>query len=376
MFGKRYELFKLFGFSVKVDLSWLFIFALLTWSLATGLFPKFYEGFSPGTYWGMGFAGALGLFASVVAHELSHSLVARRYGMEMRGITLFIFGGVAEMDEEPPSPRGEFMMAAAGPLASLVVAAIAYGVYWVGELATWPVAATAVFWYLALINVVLAIFNLIPAFPLDGGRLARAVLWHFKGNLKWATRKTATAGNVFGIVLIVLGLLSVISGNFVGGMWWFLLGLFVRFAAEGSYRQLVVRQLLGGEPVKNVMQTDVKSVPPSATIDQLVEEYVYKHHYKMFPVAENGDLRGCVTTRQIKEVPREQWNERTVGEVARPCSEKNSIAADTDAMVALKRMNREGSSRLMVTEGDQLRGIVALKDLSRLISLKLELEEA
>jgi Zn-dependent protease/predicted transcriptional regulator len=380
MFGRRIELFKLLGFSVKVDLSWVFIAVLVTWSLAGGFFPERfppeeYSGLSTSSYWWMGLAGMLGLFASIVLHELGHSLVARSYGVHMKGITLFIFGGVAEMNEEPPSAKAEFMVAVAGPIVSVLIAAGCYGLYRVGGDLGLPATVSAVLWYLGWVNGLLVAFNLVPAFPLDGGRVLRSLLWHVKGKLKWATRITAEIGSGFGLVLIIMGVFSLLGGGFVAGMWWALLGLFLRAAAQSSYQQLLMRRALEGEPIARFMTSDVKSVPPEATLRQLVDDYVYAHHHKMFPVTENGRLVGCVTTRRIRDVPSAEWEHHVVQEVADVCGDENTVAPDADAMQALSRMKQHDVSRLMVVEEGQLRGVVSIKDMLKFMSLKVELEE-
>jgi len=375
MFGRSFNLFRLFGFQVRADASWLLIAFLVTWSLATGLFPFVYEGLSSRTYWLMGVLGAIGLFASIVAHELSHSLVSRQYGMPIKGITLFVFGGVAEMDEEPPRPAAEFWMAIAGPIASVLVAAGMSFLALVGRRYAWPLWLNGTLGYLGGINLLLAAFNMVPAFPLDGGRVLRSALWHWKASLKWATRVTSSIGSGFGLLLIIMGVLSFVGGNFIGGMWWFLIGMFLRNAARTSYQQLVVRRALEGEPVRRFMQREVHSVPPETTLSEFVEDYVYRHHHKLFPVVENGRLRGCMSTRRLKQVPREQWATRTVGDVLEPCSEDNAAPPDADAMKTLVSMSRNGTSRLMVIDDGRLQGILSLKDLMRFISLKLEIEE-
>ena len=374
MFGKRISLFKLLGFEVKIDLSWIVIAVLVTWSLSKGLFPFQYRGLSPTGYWAMGVIGALGLFASIIFHELSHSLIARRYGLPMKGITLFIFGGVAEMSDEPPNPRAEFMMAIAGPLSSILIGFIFFIVYRMGVLERWPLSVRGVFQYLYYINFLLAVFYMIPAFPLDGGRILRSILWGVKGNLRWATRVSSGIGNAFGIFLIIMGILNILRGNFINGMWWALIGLFVQNAAKGSYEQLITRRALEGETVRRFMKPDPITVPPSTTIEQLVEDYIYKHHFKMFPVVESEKMIGCITTRQVKDIPREEWGKKTVGEVVTACSPENTIGVDEDAVKALSKMNQEGISRLLVTENNRLAGVIVLKDLLEFLSLKVELE--
>jgi Zn-dependent protease/CBS domain-containing protein len=375
MFGRRIRLFKLLGFEVNIDLSWIFIAILITWSLSVGYFPHYYENLSPRTYWLMGITGAMGLFLSVIVHEFAHSLVARKYGIPMKGITLFIFGGVAEMEDEPPSAKAEFMMAIVGPLTSVILAVGFYGIHQAGEQAL-SLPLYAVIGYLALINGVLAVFNLVPAFPLDGGRVLRSILWGMKKNVRWATRISSEIGSAFGIFLIVMGVIQVISGNLIGGMWWLLIGMFLQSAARMGYQQLVTRKILEGEKVRRFMKPDPVTVPPATTIKDLVEDYVYRYHHKLYPVAEDSRLVGCITTREIKDIPREQWSIKKVGEAVSSCSPNNTISPDADAMQALALMNRTSASRLMVVEGDRLLGIIALKDLMQLLSLKVELEDS
>jgi Zn-dependent protease/CBS domain-containing protein len=374
MFGRQMKLFKLLGFEVKIDASWIVIAVLVTWSLAKGVFPAWYPNLAPMTYWTMGVVGALGLFVSIVAHEFCHSLVARKFGMPMKGITLFIFGGVAEMGDEPPTARAEFWMAIVGPLSSLAIGGIFYLVHRGGEAGGWDTAVNAVTYYLFYINFILAAFNLLPAFPLDGGRVLRSILWGAKGNLGWATRVSSSIGTAFGLGLIFLGVLQFIGGNVIGGAWMFLIGMFLRSAAQMSYQQLLVRKALEGEPVRRFMNPDPVTVPDSLTVAQLVDDYIYKYHYKMFPVMAGDKLTGCITTRQVKEIPREAWDRETIREAASPCSEENTISPDTDAIKALAMMNQTGQSRLLVVENGRLVGLVSLKDLLDFFSLKVELE--
>jgi len=374
MFGKQVTLFELLGFKVKVDASWLFLAALVTWSLGKGYFPQTYPGLSGSAYWWMGITGAIGMFLSLIVHELSHSVVARRYGLPIRGITLFIFGGVAEMEEEPASPKTEFLMAIAGPIASVLLAGAFYVLSAWGESAKLPETVLGVTRYLAFINGLLAAFNVIPAFPLDGGRVLRAALWYWKADLRRATRIASQVGVTFAFLLIALGVINLLGGNVVGGMWWVLIGLFLRGAASAGYYQIETRRAMEGEPVRRFMVADPVSVSPDISVRAFVDDYVYTSHHDLYPVKDNGRLLGCVGIREVREAPRDKWDWITVGRIAAPCSEENTVDADADAIQALSRMQRTGNSRLMVTENGRLVGIVTLKDMLKLLALKIDLE--
>lgn len=373
MFGKRFEIAKLFGIAIRIDPSWFVVVILISWSLADGYFPSVLPGLTAGGYWSMGAIGALGLFLSVVLHELGHALTARRYKLSIRGITLFIFGGVAELDSEPPSPKVEFLVAIAGPLVSLI---LAYAFLGLGRtLRPQTVTLAEVFTYLGVINRALVFFNMIPAFPLDGGRVLRSALWRWRRDLRWATRVTSTIGNGFGILLIAAGILDIIvRRDFVGGMWLCLIGMFLRNAASMSYRHLLLRRGLEGEPVRRFMVTDLIAVPRTLSVAQLVEDFIYRYHFKMFPVVDGERLIGCVSTEEVQRLSPEEWPQHTVGAITVPCTGANTVAPDSDAMDALGLMSRSGLSRLLVVDEGRLVGIIALKDLLRFIALKVELE--
>ncbi len=374
MFGRSITLFKLFGFAVRVDSSWLIIAVLITWSLAVGFFPHYYPALIPADYWLMGISGAVLLFVSIIVHELAHSLVARRNGLPMKGITLFVFGGVAEMDQEPPSAKAEFQMAIAGPLTSIVVGSIFY-VLAKATHGAWPIVAVGVFSYLAWINWVLAAFNMVPAFPLDGGRVLRSLLWQWKGNIWQATRIASTIGSGFGMLLMALGVYRLLVGDFIGAVWWFLIGMFLRSAARGSYQQLLVQRMLQGEPVRRFMNTNPVTVSPAISLEDLVENFIYKYHYKMFPVVnETNELLGCITTKEVKEVPRSEWTQNSVQAVMRPYCADDTISPDTDAVKALAQMRKSQNSRLMVVQEGRLVAVLTLKDLLNFLSTKLEME--
>ncbi len=375
MFGKGIDLFTLFGFKVKLDYSWFFIALLLTWSLAVSFFPAMHEGFSVGTYWIMAFFGMLGLFLSIILHEIGHSLVARKYNLGISSITLFVFGGVADLKKEPESPGSEFYIAIAGPLASIGIAAFFYLASGFGLAMGLPLSVLAVFQYLWFINLLLVVFNMIPAFPLDGGRVLRAALWHYKGSLRSATKIASGFGSAFGVILIALGILGFATGNVIAGIWWVLIGFFVRAAASMSYKHVLLRRELEGESVRRFMKKEPVCVDPEMSLDELVNNVFYNHFHSTYPVVEDRRLKGYVGISEVKRFSPKMWQGHKVKEILVPTSKENTIEPEADAMQALSKMSRAGQSHLLVADNGNLDGMVTLKDLLRFFSLKIELEE-
>jgi Zn-dependent protease/CBS domain-containing protein len=393
MFTSRLNLFTLMGFKIGVDASWLLLAVLIVWSLSAGLFPVILPGQTAIVYWSMGLIGLIGLAASIVAHELAHAVVARRYDMPIRGITLFIFGGVAEMEREPTTAKGEFMMAIAGPIMSLGVA----GLFWIlaaiigGAMGpSFPVDAPGadrtaavsplglVFGYIAFINLILAVFNMVPAFPLDGGRVLRSALWAWTGDLVWATRIAAGAGSVFAAILMALGLLSFIGGNVIGGVWYFILGLFVHAAAQGQVRHQMTQSILSGSPVRRFMRRDIVAVHPDMSVSHVIDEYFYRYFYKTFPVIEGGVLVGVIGAAEIRDVSNPSIT--SVSAVMEPVAEDVLIDPDEDTAAALMQMQRAGKSRLLVARRHpggyiDLVGILSLRDLMNFLALKSDLSK-
>jgi Zn-dependent protease/CBS domain-containing protein len=374
MFGTRWRLFRLMGIPIAIDSSWFLILALLTWTLGEN-FHSAAPDLNQGIAFLMGMTAAVAFFGCIVLHELGHAVVARTIGIPVRGITLFLFGGVAEMKEEPFTARGEFLMAIAGPAVSAVLA----GAFWLLGIASeawgWPSYVTLVLGYLAFVNVAVLIFNLLPAFPLDGGRVLRSILWAIMGNLRRATWWAALFGQGFAWLLIALGAMSFFAGNILNGIWLVLIGLFLKDAARGSYRQVVVRQMLQGEPVSRFMNPQPIVVPPDLDLRDWVEDYVYRYHRKLFPVASNGHVEGFIGPAALAKFPREEWDRHTVAEAMDRDADKISISSNADALQALTQMQNTGSSRLLVKDGDRLVGVVSIKDLLRFLDLKAELEE-
>lgn len=367
-------LFKIFGFEIRLDWSWFFLAILITWTLAAGYFPENFPGLSKKYYWIMGIVGAIGLFLSIIFHELAHSLVGRAYGIRMSGITLFIFGGVAEMRDAPENPKSEFLMSFAGPLFSIIFGFIFLFFFKFGTHHHWPIGINGVISYLATINFVVGIFNLLPGFPLDGGRIIRSLLWWWKKDLRWATLIACRSGAGLGFAMILLGIILMIEGGIIAGLWMFLLGFFLQHISSLSYQDMLISEFFRGETIKKYVKINPISVQEDMSIQDLVEHYFYKYYHKLYPVTKNNLLIGCISFNEIKQIPKEKWRKLTVKEVMQPCSKENVIDAETEVTQVLRLMQSERISRLIVTENQQLYGTITLKDLMDIISMKLNLE--
>lgn len=372
----RIPLFKIAGIQVNANWSWLIIVALISLSLAGGFFPAALPGRSPVTYWLLGLLTAVLFFASLLAHELAHSLVARAYGLPVREILLFVFGGISNIEREAHEPRIEFRVAVVGPLTSFAIAAIA----WLLGQAT-SGAARIVLGYLVLVNLFVGVFNLLPGFPLDGGRVLRAWLWHRWGDAARATRTAASIGVGFGWALIVLGALQVLAGGVVGGIWIALIGMFLQAAASASAQQVALREQLAGVRVADVMtpEASLVTVSPDLTVDRFVEDYLLRERFDGFPVrgAERVFL-GMVGIDQVRHVPRGAWGTTRVESIMRPAAEIPSVPAGEDAVRALERMMSTGEGRLPVVRAplagqSELAGIVTRRDILHLLRLRTDL---
>jgi len=369
------KLFRVLGIQISLNYTWFIVFGLIAWSLASGYFPSQYPGLSRSTHWVMGFLAAVFLFLSVLAHEVTHSYIAKKEGMDVKEITLFIFGGVSQLAKEPEDPRKEFKVAIGGPLSSLILAFI----FWILSKATSQnpnlILFTGLLGYLAFINLSLVIFNLIPGFPLDGGRVLRAIYWSKTGSLKKATRIASETGKWVGVGIIVLGLLLVLTGNLIGGFWFVIIGIFLRSAAEGGLQQVVMKGALEGVKVKELMSRGVITVEPSLPIDRLVEDFYLTHKHITYPVTEDERIIGIVTLKQVKEVPRDQWTEKTVRDVMIPIREEVMLDPEGEAVDALQRMIRTGEGRLPVVKDGKATGMITRKDILNLLEIKTDLAE-
>ncbi|RLC94629.1 MAG: protease [Chloroflexi bacterium] len=361
----------IFGISVRLHWSWFIIFFLVTWSLAAYYFPDAHPDWSRATAVVTALATSLLFFASVLAHELAHSVVAMRAGIPIHSITLFVFGGVSQMTREPGQPEIEFRMALAGPLASLAIGGLCWGIWWLTRDVNEPVAAVAA--WLGWINVVLAVFNLIPGFPLDGGRVLRSIIWWRNKNLRSATRTATTIGRGFGYLFIFGGIFLVFFGNWIQGLWIAFIGWFLENAAVGSYRQVALHDMLQGHTVSEVMTRECPRVSPKLSLEQLVHDYILNSGRRCFPVVENDRPLGLVTVHNVKAIPRGLWAVKTVTDAMTPFDQLKWVQAGDDLSTVLQLMTDEDVNQLPVLQDGNIVGMVARDNLLSFINTRAEL---
>lgn len=355
---------------IKLHVSWFLIAGLITWSLASGYFPAAYPGISPLIYWVLGAVTAILFAGSVLLHELGHVALALREGIPVKGVTLFIFGGVAQITREPKTPGGEFRIAIAGPLVSFLLAGF-FGLLWMLDRAVPFLAAPSE--YLMRINFILAVFNLIPGFPLDGGRVLRSLVWKLTGNMHRATRVASIAGQLVAFGFITIGILTVIRGNFFNGLWLAFIGWFLQNAASSAFQQSTVEQSLSGVTVSQVMDADFIEVPGLTSLQQLVDERVLFAGKRNFLVSEGGEIVGLVTLQNIAAIPQRQWPFTTARQVMTPVDRMESIAPYMELVAAIQKMETEQRSTLAVIENRQLVGILSKENVLRYLRARQEL---
>jgi Zn-dependent protease/CBS domain-containing protein len=362
------------GIPIRIHFTWLVIFGLLSWSLASGYFPQHYPDLPISAYWIKAIIAALFLFGSVLVHELMHALMAQSLRVPIAGITLFALGGVSEMRQEPPTPSAEFKIAIVGPLASLALAGVFWLLWRALERQGPDPSFAAIALYLVGLNMVVAVFNMLPAFPLDGGRVLRAIIWGITKNLKKATYWATQVGRIFAYILISLGAVSLFAGAGFQGIWMALIGFFLLQGAQASYSQVMLKEALAGIAVRDIMVKDVVSVPPGLSVRALIEGYFLAHGYGGFPVVDDGQVSGIVSLADVKRVPPEEYDRLTVREVMTPLTEHLTVAPEEDVSVALQRMAEDALGRLVVMERGRMLGLVTKTGLSRFLQMKLELQ--
>jgi Zn-dependent protease len=352
------------GIPIRVHFSWLIVFGLITWLLSSRYFPQVTPDLPFVSYWINGVLAALFLFASVAFHELAHSYVAQKYRLTIESITLFIFGGVAQLKGEPPHPRAEFWIAIAGPLSSFILSAF----FFILTMTTGG-GAKALFAYLAQINLILGVFNLIPGFPMDGGRVLRSAIWGKKKDYFYATQKASSVGRGIALFLILLGLFSIFTGG-PGGFWLILIGWFLYSAAQASYQQATLQETLSGIKVKDIMVKEMQTIDPSISLDKAVDEYFLKYGYGGFPVIDNGKFLGILTLKEVKNVPREDWGKVKVSSIFVPHDKKWEISPDADVVKALELMIKEDKGRIVITERDKIIGLITRNGIAQYVQIK------
>ncbi len=373
------RLFSLFGIEIRLDWSVLIIFALIVYSLGAGLFPQWHPGWSAATTWITALAAGVIFFASLLAHEMSHSLMARHYGINVPRITLFLFGGMAEIEAEARTPKEEFAIAVVGPLMSLAlgvmftwIATTAMGRGAAGQLTTDPQAAmsamsaatTACLW-LGSVNIMLAVFNMVPGFPLDGGRVFRAVVWWMTGDPLRATRVASDAGRLVGWLIIVYGFWSIFATRNLGGLWMVLIGWFLTHIARASYTQMITERSLRSVRLGDVMRTRFETVPSDTTLDRFVEDYLLRSSQQLWPVTDGGRFVGTVTFSEVAGMDPRDRGQRRVGDIVTPMDERRTLDAGEMATTALKRLGGAGDDPLLVVRDGKVVGLVRAGDILR-----------
>lgn len=369
---KKIKLFTIFGIKISLDYSWFAIFILISWTLAEGFFPYQQPGLKKIIYWEMGIIAAILLFASVLIHELSHSIVANNLGERVREITLFIFGGVAQIEKEPAEPLTELKIAAAGPISSLAIFAVLFGIVKLGA-PFLPPGVKAILNYVAFLNLILVIFNMVPAFPLDGGRLLRSLIWYWTKNIRKATSISSRMGKGFAYILMFLGLAAILNGQIIGGIWYIFIGMFLYQAADYGYKQLIYDFALRGIKVKDLMSAEIIPLEEDTNIDALIEDYFLKYKYRLFPVIKGEKITGIVSIDNIKDIPKEKRTGKKVKEVMEPLSESLTIEPEAESLQAIKKMLAGGIEKLLVVREDKLVGILSRREVMDLLRIKIEL---
>lgn len=359
------------GIRIDIHFSWVFIVALLTFSLATGWFPAAAPGFSTATYWSLSFLATVLLFAAVLAHELAHSLVARARGLPVKRITLFIFGGVSDLEQEPHSPGVEFQMAFVGPFTSLIIGVLAL-------LADWALGGQipllgALLRYLAIMNLLLAGFNLLPGFPLDGGRVLRSILWKITGNLRTATRWTTLVGQGIGSLIIVAGIWLFFGGDWVDGLWFGFIGWFLLHAAQTAQSQQTLESVFQGVTVAQVMRPVEVTAAPGCSLQQLVDHYLLPLGLRTIPIVEEERLVGLITLSDVRQIPREQWPSMLVSQAMHPVNTLHLATPTQGLQEILHLLARNNINQVLVVDQGLLVGMVSREAIVNALAVRQDL---
>jgi Zn-dependent protease/predicted transcriptional regulator len=363
---------KAFGITLRLHYSWFIIFALVTWALTASYFPSYYPSWSIGTRIAAGLITSLLFFGSVLAHELMHSIISQRQGVPVKDITLFILGGVSQITEEPKEPKHEFNMAIVGPLTSLVIGGILWGIFFGIRNINNSTAefVTPIVYWLGYINLALGVFNLIPGFPLDGGRVLRSLLWWRSHNLKSATRIASTIGRVVGFLFIFGGIYLIFTPYWLNGLWIAVIGWFLESAANNSYRQLLLQDMLRGHIASEVMSRDCVLIPPDTTVEHLVNENILTSGRRCFPVVADAKVMGLMTLHNIRAVPREQWGGATVKEAMTPFDKLRWVRPEDELSSVFRILTENNINQVPVVQDGQIVGMVTRENLLNFVNIR------
>ncbi|MSQ14458.1 MAG: site-2 protease family protein [Dehalococcoidia bacterium] len=355
--GGTLEIGKVRGIPIRVHLSWVFIFVLVTWSLASSYYPENNPGWSPIVYWTTALLSAAAFFLSILLHELSHSLVALSKGIAVNSITLFIFGGVSELGGESEKPMDELLVSVVGPSTSLVIG----GGFWLLDAYAFQDSSPigGMVGYLAYVNVIVGIFNMMPAYPLDGGRVLRSVIWMAQGGIEPATRVAATISQLIAFAMIGGGIFFTLTGGGFSGVWIALIGWFLQVSAASSYQEVILKRSLQGIKIRNIVSKEFTSVDPNIFIHDLVEDYLLSHNQRAFPVVVNDSIVGLISFTDVKNVPREEWSTKTVRQAMTPAERLQVAKVDDLLSAVLARMATHDLNQMPVLENGTLVGFIS-----------------
>ncbi len=368
--NNSFRLMYLKGIPVEIHISWLLIFFLFSITLALSYFPAVVEGLESPVYWLAAVLTTLVVFASVLTHEFGHSLVAIREGIPIKKIVLFVFGGVAQMESEPKSPAAEFKVTAAGPLTSMAIAIVAAALYYLFFSSGQLIGEAVVF--VARLNLIMAVFNLIPAFPLDGGRLFRSIVWYFGKNILLATRIAVGLGSVISFVAMAFGFMLIFFQGDLWGLWLIFIGWMIYQAGQSSYSQLIFKETFAGMKVSQLMSTDLQTVSPDDSLEQLAECFL-TYKYGAFPVVYGSTTHGLVSLQNMKDVPREKWSEKRVSRILTPLKDTLILHPNTDAADAMMKMASLNAGRALVMDNGELVGLLSRTDMMRFMQMHMVL---
>ncbi len=365
------KLFTVRGIEIRLDYTWFIIFALVTWTLAEVYFPTKYENWTIMTYWGLGIVTSVLFFTSVLLHELSHSFVAQAFGTPVPRITLFIFGGAAQISEESKSAKAEFLMALAGPAMSVLLGAV-FLLLWYLTNQPFPPLGALLGW-LAIINFILAFFNMIPGFPLDGGRVFKAVMWAITGNEYKSTQTAVFVGKAFAYMFILLGVFLAFQGPLFQGIWIALIGWFLLHAATQTSKHQTMQMFLRGHTAGDAMWTDFTFVDAGTSLYELVHDKLLHTGRRCFPVMDNGQVTGIVTVHNVKQVDPEQWSRTTVRSIIIPAEELKSVSPETPLEQVMQMMTADGYNQVPVVRQGKFLGMITRESLMDFMKTKSEL---